>query len=73
MAEPAEVTQSDLAEGVDSVSAHAVVDRRRRSSGLGFDESSEDRDRGLAVEGAMGPDVVVVLTEGIELELQLSE
>ena len=40
---------------------------------FGLDQSFEDPNRGLAVEGTMGPDMVVVLTKGIELELQLSE
>ena len=71
--ELAEVAQGDRAEGVDLVSADAVVDCWRRSSGLGLDEGPEDSHRCLAAEGAMGPDVVVVVTESIELELQLRE
>jgi len=73
VAELAQVAQGDLAEGVDLVSAHAVVDYSWRRRGRGLDQSLEDRDRGLAAESAMGTDVVVVLAEGIELKLQLSQ
>src|SRR5579859_6185252 len=73
VAELAQVAQGDLAEGVDLVSAHAVVDYSWRRRGRGLDQSLEDRDRGLAAESAMGTDVVVVLAEGVELKLQLSQ
>jgi len=73
VAELAEVTEGDLSKGVDLVSTYAVVDGRWRSRGFGLDQGFENRHRGLAVEGAMGSDVVVVLAKGIELELQLSE
>ena len=43
--EPAQVTKSDLAEGIDLVAANAVVGWRRLLGGLGLDGCVEDSER----------------------------
>ena len=54
VAEPAEVTKRDLTEGIDFVAADAMVESSRRlSSRASFEQSVEDGDRGLPVEGAV--------------------
>jgi len=71
MTKPAQVTQGDLAEGVDFVAADAMVEGCGSLSGFGLEASIEDSDRSLAIEGAVRSAVVVVVAEGVELELQL--
>ena len=58
---------------VDLVASDAVVGWCRGRDGGGFDLRAEDAERGLSAQGAVGPALVVVLAEGVELELEVSQ
>src|SRR5581483_7331936 len=51
VAESAQVAEGQLAEAVDLVAAHAVVDWGRALGGMGLEPAVEDGGRDLAVEG----------------------
>ena len=73
VAELAEVAEGDLAGGVDAVVANPVMGRCLGQNGLGLDASVESHKRASSVECAVGSVVVVVLAEGVELELEVGE
>src|SRR5207245_11246934 len=73
VAESTEVAQGDFAEGVDPVLAHSGVCgfqwqiRSRLNAGV------EHGRRCLFAQGTMGPSLVGVVAEDVELELQLGK
>jgi len=70
VAEPAQVAEGDPARAVYAVLANAEVDGWNRGLGACLEAGVEGDEGGPAVEGAMGALLVVIGTEGIELELQ---
>jgi len=73
VAQPAEVAQSHMAEGVDFVAANAVVGSRGLLGWSGLDERDENGEWGPAIQCAVGPAAVVVVAKGVELKLQLGK
>ena len=67
--EPAEVAHRDPPGLVDAVVADPVVDRWWRRGGAGLEARVEGVQGRVAVQSAMGADLVVVRAEGVELSL----
>lgn len=73
VAEASQVAEGQLAEAVDLVAPEAVVDRSRLLGWAGLEATVEDSGGGLAVEGAVGSAMVVVLAKGVQLPLEVGQ
>lgn len=66
------VAQGDRAKLVDAVRTDAVLDGSELSRRLGLDPGGESLGAGTASKRAVGPRLVVVETNGIELSSEIS-